>query len=150
MDIEVDQSGKIENTRTDTVIAFSNDVGGAVLIPAAIKRACIRALRERDWRSQTFVFKIFAAALFVAIQPYIPRIEQIVIDVEYPGRMGDIKSILLTLIQRTRRNFTRQQITFRFVGKHSPAHKKAISVYRGRALPDRVVTAQEILSLLKK
>ncbi|MBM3128159.1 MAG: hypothetical protein FJ009_05910 [Chloroflexi bacterium] len=150
MDIEVDQSGKIEDTRADTVIAFSDSVSGAALIPAVVKRACIRALRERDWRSRTFVFKIFAAALFVLIQPHIGKIERIVIDVEYPERMGDIKGKLLHLIQHIRRDFTRGQIVFDRVGKRSPAHKKAIAVYRGRAAPDRVLTANEILRVIGK
>lgn len=149
MDIEVDQSGKIEDTHADTVIAFSNSASGAVLIPAVVKRACIRTLRERDWRSQTFVFKIFAAALFVLIQPHIAKIERIVIDIEYPERMGD-KGVLLKLIQRARRDFTRKQIVFRLIGKQSPAHKKAIGVYRGHALPDRILSTNEVLRVIGK
>jgi hypothetical protein len=50
LDIEVDQSGKIEDTRVDTVIAFSNGLSGTILIPAVVKRVCIRALRKQDWR----------------------------------------------------------------------------------------------------
>lgn len=150
MRIEVDQSGKIEDTRTDTVIAFSNNMSGAVLIPAAVKRACIRTLREHDWRRQTFVFKIFAAALFLLIQPHISKIERIVIDIEYPKRMGDIKGVLLKLIQRTRPDFQSSQIVFDLVGKRSPAHKKAIDVYRGRTAPEHILTATAILRVLGK
>ncbi len=150
MDIEVDQSGKIENTRVDTVIAFSNSARAAVLIPAVVKRACIRTLRERDWRSQTFVFKIFAAALFVLILPYLEKIDRIVLNVEYPERMGDIKGLLLKFIRRQRRDFTREQIVSHSIGKQSAAHKQAIGVYRGRLSPDMILTAQQILNVTRK
>jgi hypothetical protein len=35
--IEVDQSGKIEQTHRDTALAFSNEISYAVLIPARVK-----------------------------------------------------------------------------------------------------------------
>ncbi len=150
LDIQVDQSGKVENTRVDTVIAFSNGVSGTVLIPAVVKRACIRALREQDWRRQTFVFQIFAAALFALIEPHAKRIERITIDIEYPERMGDIKTQLLKLLKREHLKFYGQQIVFQRIGKQSPAHHKAIAVYRGRVSPDRILSSVEILRVLGK
>lgn len=41
MEIEVDQSVKIEDTAGDTVLAFSNDVQRAIVIPAAVKREAL-------------------------------------------------------------------------------------------------------------
>lgn len=38
MQIEIDQSGKIEDTRKDTVLAFSNGKNYSILIPAEVKR----------------------------------------------------------------------------------------------------------------
>jgi hypothetical protein len=48
MRIEVDQSGKIENTRVDTVLTFADGESRAILVPAAVKRACLMALRKQQ------------------------------------------------------------------------------------------------------
>jgi len=73
-----------------------------------------------------------------------------VIDIEYPERMGDIKEALLKLIRHRRRDFAREQIVFYLVGKQSAAHKRAIGVYRGQSSPDLILTVQQILDLTGK
>jgi len=47
-DVEIDQSGKMNNLARDTVLAFSNDVQHAIRIPAAVKRSMVRYLRQKD------------------------------------------------------------------------------------------------------
>ncbi len=44
--VDVDQSGKFENTKHDTVVAFSNGIDFSVIIPATVKRDCITALGD--------------------------------------------------------------------------------------------------------
>lgn len=46
MNIEIDQSGKIENTNKDTVIAFSDDTCGSILIKAVDKREIQKIFRD--------------------------------------------------------------------------------------------------------
>jgi len=145
MHIEADQSGKMENTSTYTVLAFSNDESRAVLIPAVEKRKCQQALRGKRGKQHTWVFQVFAAALFLLVGEMWSKVGTLVIDVEYPGREGDIKGKLLEL---ARKSGYSPQIAFRRVGKRSAAHKKAITVYRGATPPDRVLTAKDILSVL--
>ncbi len=145
MRIEVDQSGKMENTSTHTVLAFSNSENGAVLIPAVEKRKCQQALRGKRGKQHTWVYQVFAAVLFLLIGEVLNQVETLVIDVEYPGREGDIKGKLLELTRKSGHN---PQMLFRQVGKRSPAHKKAITVYRGTTSPDRVLTAEAILNVL--
>lgn len=48
MDVEVDQSTKIEQTSKDTVLAFSNDEQVAILIPAQVKRQALAYLKARE------------------------------------------------------------------------------------------------------
>lgn len=43
--VEVDQSGKIGDTKVHTVLAFSNSYGFSILIPANVKRECIKIQR---------------------------------------------------------------------------------------------------------
>jgi hypothetical protein len=54
MRVEVDQSGKIEDTRVSTVPAFSNGVAFSVLIPANVKGRCVQELRRWGLRGPTF------------------------------------------------------------------------------------------------
>ncbi len=41
----MDQSGKIGDTKVSTALAFSNGKRHAILIPATVKRECVRVLR---------------------------------------------------------------------------------------------------------
>jgi hypothetical protein len=145
MRIKADQSGKLENTSTHTVLAFSSGESRAVLIPALEKRKCQQALRGKRGKQHTWVFQVFAAALFLLVGEAWSKIDTLIIDVEYPGREGDIKGKLLELARKAGHN---PRITFRRVGKRSAAHKKAITVFRGMALPDHILAAEEILSVL--
>jgi len=47
MRVEVDQSGKIGDTRVPTVLAFSDGNTYAIVIPAKVKRKCVHRLRRR-------------------------------------------------------------------------------------------------------
>ena len=60
MHVEVDQSGKIEDTATDTVLAFSNEADFAILIPAKVKRVCLRRLRNRGKAGKSIYWLVFA------------------------------------------------------------------------------------------
>ena len=59
MIIEIDQSGKIENTSKNTAIAFSNDISGSILIPAKswkVKDICLQIVRN-SYLSFNFTIK---------------------------------------------------------------------------------------------
>ena len=124
MQIEVDQSGKLENTGTHTVLAFSNDESRSVLIPAVEKRRCQQALRGKRGKQHIWVFQGFAAALFLLVGGTWGEVDTVVIDIEYPGRQGDIKGKLLEL---TNKSGQRQQVFFHKVGKRSVAHTRAMT-----------------------
>ena len=57
MILQVDQSTKIGESG-DTVLALSNDESYAVLIPAAVKRACSEELRRRGRKGKAIVLRI--------------------------------------------------------------------------------------------
>ncbi|MCG2700747.1 hypothetical protein L6267_01100 [Candidatus Parcubacteria bacterium] len=68
MKIEIDQSGKIENTGKDTIIAFSNGSFGSISISAKDKREIQRIFRKIG-KPRVFVYRVFAVLIFLLINP---------------------------------------------------------------------------------
>ena len=141
---EIDQSNKIECSG-DTVLALSNDEEYTIRIPAREKRAAMAYLAYRRRGSRKFkLLRLFAAALYYLLQR-LPQGEQVTIDTEYPGHEQDIRSALLNLLWRDDPDFDADRITFWYVGKKSPAHRKALAVYRGEVRADRILKADDLL-----
>ena len=145
MKVEVDQSGKIGDTKVPTVLAFSNGKHSAIFIPATVKRECLLTLREQGQAGKTIYMKLFAIGLFLLLKDHIRRISEITIDLEYPGRNAEIKLYLMNLLNRAGVSYDPTTIHFGQVGKKSRAHLAAIGVFVGKKKPDKSVTAEEIL-----
>ncbi|MGA9349863.1 MAG: hypothetical protein WBW48_13815 [Anaerolineae bacterium] len=145
MRIEVDQSGKIEQTDKNTALAFSNDISYVVLIPARVKREAINLLRVTGKRGKNLYISLFAAALYQLLKDHLDRVDLIVIDMEYEGNEQDVKLALLNLIWQRHPTYPAANITFRCIGKKSTAHKKALAAYRGVATADRTLKVEELL-----
>ena len=151
MKVEVDQSGKIGDTKVPTVLAFSNGKRFAILIPATAKRECLLALREQGIAGKTLYMKLFAVGLYLLLKDHIHRLSQVTIDLEYPGRNAEIKLYLMNLLNRAGISYDPTSIHFGQVGKKSRAHDAALGVFIGESEPGRKVTAEEILAeYLKK
>jgi len=148
LDIEVDQSGKIERMRTDTILAFSDGKSGSVRIPAEVKRECLQALRLEGREKTSVVLRLFATGLFLLLRDVLDEVSRVSIDQEYPGHEADIKGMLLRLVHQNGQELDKGQVIFRHIGKYSAAHFKAHGVYVGIQEADRVLTAADILSLL--
>lgn len=146
--VDVDQSGKTSNLAVDTVLAFSNDLNRAILVPAQVKRAIVQVLRARGKSGTRAAIQLFAAGLFLLLKDALNRVDQIVIDVEYTGYDADIRSMLLNWIWRVDPVFEKERLIFRHIGKNSPAHKLAIDVYRGRRDADGRVSEADLLAIL--
>jgi len=146
--VEVDQSGKIEDTRIDTVLAFSNDICHAILIPAKVKRACIHVLRTRGRGGPTLYPRLFSTALFLLLKGHWQVLELVIVDVEYQSKDRQIKQHLLNLLRRAGLNADGGRVIFRRVGKRSSAHRVAIQTLRGHRIPNREVQMEELLAQL--
>jgi len=143
--IEVDQSGKIEDTRVDTVLALSNSIKYAVRIPAGVKRKALHYLRARGKRGRRLYLSLFATALYHLLREHLDTFSLIVIDVEYKGHERDIKLMLLNMIRKVYWEYPADRIVFSPVGKKSSAHRWALAVYRGTAQPDRILSLAELV-----
>lgn len=149
MDIEVDQSGKIENTRVDTVVAFSDSKTKSILIPAKEKRRLQKIFREAG-KSRVFVYRTFAILIFLLIKDDLKDIDYLTIDNEYPGQDMLIKNYLLQEIRRTRFILDKKAISFGRLTKKSPAHKEAYAVYKKNKEPNKVVTIKNTIKFVLK
>jgi hypothetical protein len=148
--VEADQSGRIEFTREDTVLAFSDEISFSVLIPASVKRACVRKLRERGLSGPTFYVQLFATGLFFLLKDHIESLSQVFIDVEYFGKEAQIKEHLINLLRRAGHRVESDQIQFRWIGKKSAAHVLALETLRGDKKPDLTLGQEDLLGEFRK
>ncbi|MBU2544984.1 hypothetical protein KKC65_00805 [Patescibacteria group bacterium] len=145
MHIKIDQSGKVEDTKANTVVAFSNGKRKSILINRKEKRELETIFRKNN-KSKVFIFKTFAILIFLLIKDDLIEIQHISIDLEYPGKDYLIKDYLLTMIRKYR-SFDKRDIAFTRVDRKTKAHELAINVYRNHIKPDIIVDKKDVLSL---
>ena len=139
MTVEVDQSGKVEDTAKDTVIAFTNSLSGSVILPAKEKRKLQEWFREVGL-PKLFVDFVFATLLTILFK--LNKIKKAIIDIEYPGHTGIISELIEEEISC--------QIDWKRIGKLSKAHDLAYKVFVGKLLASRKVSAREVWKIVKK
>lgn len=148
MKIEVDQSVKIEETARDTVLAFSNGIRRAIVIPAAVKRKALAYLWERGKSRKVAVIIVFAAGLFLLLRDEVKFIDLAIIDREYTGYDALIRNRLLQFFRTAGLRVSPDVFVFGYVGKRSKAHDLAMKVHRDKHIPDCLITLKELLDVL--
>lgn len=143
MNIEIDQSGKIENTNIDTVVAYANHEQRSILLSASEKRRIQRLYRDAG-KPHIFVYRTFALLIFLLMRDRISQMQGVVIDDEYPGWYFLIKNFLLQQIRTVVPNFDKRLITFQCIGKHSSAHRKAYVTFTKKEAPDMVARYDDL------
>jgi hypothetical protein len=147
MKVEVDQSGKIGDTKIPTVLAFSNGEQYTILISAKVKRFCIRYLRTRGYSGPSFYLRLFTIGLFFLLKSQISKLSQVVIDVEYFGKDQLIKEQLINLLNRHNREekVNPDAIQFGYIGKKSQAHLIALQTFRRQLKLSRTLSERELI-----
>jgi hypothetical protein len=148
--VDVDQSGKFENTKHDTVVAFSNGIDFSVIIPATVKRDCITALGRQGISDANRNALVFATLLFFLLRHYIEQLHTVIIDIEYREQEPLIKDHLMNILRRAGYRVRREQITFGHIGKHSRAHEVAIETFRRNRASNLVLTLEDILGQFRQ
>ncbi len=143
--VEVDQSIKVEQTHQHTVLAFSDGIQQVILIPAEVKRACQRELRSKGVKPGMIALRMFSAGILLLLEGQMDSIAGLTIDMEYKGKEGEIKRLLLRFILGWVPGFPKEAIAFQQIGKKSGAHRLAWETHRGERKPNRVVTLKELL-----
>lgn len=142
--IEIDQSGKIEQTNLDTIIVLSNGVEYSIVLPKKVKRLLQGIFREQ-MRPRMFIYDTFAALLVLIFTKTKPK-KKIVIDKEY--RNEDlIKARVFEFLKMHKVNYI-PDIEFALVGKRSPAHILAAKVGSKKIMPNLVLTLEDVSAIL--
>ncbi len=141
MAYQIDQSNKIEQTNKDTVLALSNSIHCSVKIISKTKRQAQEMFRMNG-ESRVFVFKTFAAGIYLLLKNSNIKQGKIIIDIEYPGRDKQIKLHVENMLSENEKN--KIEIIFKPIGKSSPAHNLAYKVSTGKNSADKIISLKEI------
>ncbi len=131
MTYQIDQSGKVEDTNKLTTVCVANGKVKTLKISPKEKRKLITTMRILDAPKKIFIYKTFAALVFLLIKD--EKITRVSIDKEYPGHEAFIKEIILRLYKKIK--YKLPIIEFSLIGKTSLAHKIAIETFRGMRKP---------------
>lgn len=129
MNIEIDQSGRVEYTSHKTVIADS--CFNSVYISAKDKRTLQMIYRELGFPRE-FTLIVFTALLAVIISKTYQANNNYIIDEEYLGLNKKITDLLLLFLTRLDIRLNVGQISFKQVGKKSQAHINAYKTFKAK------------------
>lgn len=147
MKVYVDQSGKIEDTAKPTVVAFSNSKNYAVKVSPRVKRQLQEIFRRRG-KIRLFVFRAFAALVFLLIKDNLLANDIVVIDTEYPGHEKTIKDMILEMLRVHK--LPVPTIHFKRIGNRPKAHYAAYNVFTGKKKGNRTVNLEVLVNLTIK
>jgi hypothetical protein len=130
MKYQIDQSGKIEDTRIHTVIACSNKKQFSIMIKATTKRK-IKKIYNLAGKPNIYTIQVFSVLIYLLIEKANITPEMIVIDREYKGKEQLIKSYIMQLVfKRGKIKLSKEDLHFAEIGRKSQAHKTAIQAFR--------------------
>lgn len=147
MNIEIDQSGRVEVTSHNTVIAFSNGKRKGILLKSKDKRE-IQELFRKIGKGRLFVIRVFSALIFLLLRK--EKIGEILIDLEYPGWETEIKSDILQYFRKVKINFNPDKIRFVKIRRESEAHWHSNKIFNKKRKPEMTVSAKEVLRVIFK
>jgi hypothetical protein len=147
--IEIDQSGRIEETNRDTILAYSNGKSYSIIIPARTKRQLLEQFRILG-KPKIFVLRVFASGIYLLINDQITKCFDITIDIEYPGNNHLISDMLKEMFIRNNKDISKINFSFSLIGKKSRAHNLAISVFRKKEKADKIIKYSELRELAIK
>ena len=146
MTLQIDQSGKIEQTTLDSIVALADEKKFVVVLPKKVKRILLEEFRIRR-KPKMFVYFTFSALLAIIFVEVKPK-NVVFIDKEYFGNEDLIKGKVLEYVAKKTKSRYIPQIEFALVGKSSPAHILAARVGTKEIKPNKVITLEEISEYL--
>lgn len=143
---QIDQSGKIEQTDKNTIIVMCNGSITSVVFKKQSKRT-LQELFKVNKKQRFFPYLTFSALLAILLKMKTP-VNRVIIDHEYLNFENLIleKTNAYLKILGIKRHL---HLRFGHIGKTSNAHNLASMVARKKLKPNKTVTLEEILKLLR-
>lgn len=124
MNVEIDQSGKIEQLNTATTVGMSNGIQLAIKINVTDKQKLFFKLRRSLIPRNNLYPIIFSIMIFFLLRKLNKIPSKIVIDEEYSGKEQLIEQTINKLFENNK-IACKSNIIFKQIGKHSLAHDVA-------------------------
>lgn len=151
MRIEIDQSGRIEETNRPTVVAFGNGAYRSLFVAARTKRAVFATMVELGYSKVASKPILFSLCVFLLTFDLVKKHRgnvDFIIDLEYPGWEDLQRRVLRHLFKRAGVSIDKERISFSRIGKRSSAHQKAWRVFVKKEKAQRVMSLKELLKIL--
>jgi hypothetical protein len=145
MKVEIDQSGKVEDTAVKTVIGDS--LGNVVVLRAKDKRA-IQAVYRLAGIPRIYMIHVFSLLTALVIAKTISKGAEYTIDAEYPGREDEIATLITGFLEKLGYADAKLPMQFLRVGKSSLAHEAAHAAFKQKGLRQHVDQAYVLKLLL--
>jgi len=145
MKYQIDQSGKIEDTGRNTVLAYSNSKQYSIFISKKIKRQVQEILRKHGF-IRLYIYLTFGIALYFLIKE-LKQPKKIIIDREYPGKEELIKTIVCKLLDYHKK--PSHDLNFDKIGNRPKVHYAAKDVFDKKVKADKNISLEDILKELK-
>lgn len=147
MIIQLDQSGKLEDTSRPTVVGFSNGDNKTVIISASEKKKLQKYFRGMN-KPKMYIYTTFSALICLLIYRK-KKISEIIIDREYPGQEALIKNFLLSQLAKSKCEFDKRFVRFAEIGKSARVHTIVWKSYRQKRADSKLV-AKDVIQLIEK
>ena len=145
MEVEINQSNKIEQTSKDTIIGVVDDKTFTILIGAKIKRKLQEEFRKQG-KPRLFVYRTFIGSVVLALKSaQFKNLSKVVIDEEYYGKDKMLKSMFLEMWSRFFSEIP--GVSFEKIGRKSKVHNVCYLTMKGKHKPDRIIEFEEIKRL---
>lgn len=141
---QIDQSGKIEQTERNTVVACTNGVQFTVLLKKREKRKLQKVFKAANMQ-KLFPYVTFATLITILLHRLSPK-HKVIIDREYFGHEDFIAERIETFV--TQLGSKIPLISFGHVGKLSKAHQLGYRVAVGKENASAIITADEVLKII--
>lgn len=144
-EVEVDISGAVAQTGVHSVFAFSNGDKFSVLVSSKTKKLALKYFRlMTDKKShEAFYFRLYISGLIILLSFLKIKDSIVVLDTELYGQDEKIRRELVGYFLNGPGAFH-----FKQIGRKSPAHKLAKSVFLKEIGAKKVVTFNELKKYL--
>lgn len=145
MSYQIDQSGKIEQTERNTVIACINSKEITILLKKSEKRRLQKIFIDLEMK-KFFPYLTFAALLALLLNKLKPK-AKIIIDKEYFGHEDLIEEKINIYLEQIGEK-SRPHIEWGHVGKLSKAHNLGYMVAVNKKKPNLTAGAKEVMEVI--